>query len=447
MQYISPVDFLIAPIYIFVLFFFIKSKAIKYKGSWLSRFYISTFFLHIMGAVLYAMVIQYYYGYGDSLGFFRASTFLSNLTKDEFTLKYFFYSPSDLSNLFLNSETGDNAIGAVLNNSSNLIIIKISAALSLLSFNKYLVVSLFFGLFSFAGIWRLFIVFNEVLQNKGQKILALTVLYTPSIWFWGSGLIKDSICMGCLGLVVSYIYKIFIKKKFSFTDLLLLGIFFYILFIVKSYIALVLLLAIVVFSVHYFIVNRRTAIEKWIFSILISLTGMLLFAFMLRSYITSLVEDSKATVDTFKSVYESMDSAGESGSGFAGKSIDFTVSGIIISSPINIFTALYRPFLWEVRNVMMIFSSLESFVALIALFYLLAKTKWKFFSYIFSNPFILFAFVFVMVLSLIIGLTTFNFGTMVRYRIPIFPFYCFLLLSVYVKYKEKQLAKKAAVEI
>jgi len=71
MQYISLIDFFIASVYIFLFSLLIKKKAVKYKTTGLYRFYITAFFLHMIGAVLYAFVIQYYYGYGDSLGFFR----------------------------------------------------------------------------------------------------------------------------------------------------------------------------------------------------------------------------------------------------------------------------------------------------------------------------------------------------------------------------------------
>lgn len=438
MNFISFIDFLILPVYISLLYLLIKSRAIKYRENGLDKFYITAFFLHMLGAVLYAMVIQFYYGYGDSFGFFTGSNFITNICKEDFTLKYLFYDSDQLSNLYLSTQTENEVVGNVMSSNANLLVMKFSAALSFICFNRYLIITLFFGLFSFAGIWRLFITFNEILGGKAKRILAITVLYTPSIWFWGSGLIKDSICIGCVGFVVNSLYKIFINKKFSLLDVFFLLLGFYGLFVIKSYIAVALALAIVVFSVHYFVVTRKSAIEKWLFTIVIAILSVTIFSFVLQSYISSLIEDSKGAVDTLKNAYESLDAAGEAGSGFTGKSIDFTAGGILLSSPVTIFTTLYRPFIWETRNIMMLFSSIESFLALFAFLYLLVKAKAKFFVYVFTNHFILFAFVFVMALSMIIGLTTFNFGTMVRYRIPVLPFYSFMLIAVYIKYMENK---------
>ncbi len=440
MQFISLIDFLIAPIYVFILYLLIKSKAIKYRADGLSKYFITAFFLHMIGGILYAMVIQYYYGYGDSFGFFLGSNFITDISKDEFTIKYFFTSSEQLSKLFLSSQTGNEVVGNVMDNDANLMIMKISAAFSFLSFNRYLIITLFFSLFSFGGLWRLYTTFNEVLKNKTPSLLAITVLYTPSIWFWGSGLIKDSICMGCLGFTVNALYKIFISRKFSFTDILILVVCFYGLFVIKSYIAAALILATFIFSIHYFIKTRNSVIEKWIYSIVIFTGGALVISFALQSYINTLIEDSKTAIDTFKNAYENFEAAGEAGSGFSGKTFDFTTGGIILRSPANLFTTLYRPFLWETRNIMMVFSGLESFVALIAFIYLLFKTRFKFFIYAFSDPFILFALTFVVILSITIGFTTFNFGTMVRYRIPVLPFYSFVLIGVYLKFREQKAA-------
>jgi hypothetical protein len=424
------------------MYLLIKSKRIKYKETGLDSFFIVGFFLHMVGAVLYAMVIQYYYGYGDSLGFFRGSNFLTSLTKDELTFKYFFYGPEQLSNLFLSSETGDNVIGAVINNDSNLMIIKISAALSLITFNKYLIITLFFGLFSFIGMWKLFLTFNQVLQGKSQRILAFTVLYTPSLWFWGSGLIKDSICLGCLGIITNIFYRLFIQKKFKITEVISFIVCFYLLFVVKSYIAATLLVGFVVFLIHFFIKSRNSRVEKAAYIIVIAIGAVLIFNFLIASYLQSIIEDSQVAIDSFKNTYENLDASGDAGSGFINKSFDFTPMGILLRSPGAIFTTLFRPFLWEIRNLMMLFSCLESVIALSAVLFLLIKLKvFRFFAYIISDPFILFAFIFVMILSALIGFTTFNFGTMVRYRIPVLPFYSFLLISIYVKYRgQKQLA-------
>ena len=445
MQFINTLDYILLPIYIFIFYLIIRSRAAKYKNEGLDKYYITAFFLHIAGGVLYAMVIQYYYGYGDTIGFFKGANFITKFVKEDYTLKYFFYSGSDLSKIFFTTQSGNEfvgheVVGYLMDNSANLIIMKISALLSFLSFNCYLIITLFFSLFSFIGLWKLFLTFNEILKTKGQKLLVYTVLYTPSIWFWGSGLIKDTICMGCMGIIVYGFYKFFIKKKITALSILASVISLYILYTVKNYIALTLIFSAFVYIIHNIIARIKSKLGKVaILTFIIFLLGVIVNS-LLQNFIDSFLEDSKQAVDTLKSTYENLDVEGIAGSGFAGKDIDFSISGIILNSPFKIFTTIFRPFIWEVKNIMMLFSALESLIALAALVYIMVKFNvYNFFKALFSDSFTLASFCFVIILSLIIGFTTFNFGSMVRYRIPVLPFYAFTLISIFIKYKETKI--------
>ncbi|MBK8495618.1 MAG: hypothetical protein IPL50_11740 [Chitinophagaceae bacterium] len=59
-----------------------------------------------------------------------------------------------------------------------------------------------------------------------------------------------------------------------------------------------------------------------------------------------------------------------------------------------------------------------------------------FFRQIFGNNYLLLSFVFSMLFALIIGFTTYNFGTMIRYKIMLLPFYYFMLVQLYTRYLE-----------
>jgi len=214
MRYITTIDFILFPIYLFFLYFLIKFTARKYGSTQLRKYFIVAFFLHMLGSFLYAMLIQFYYGYGDSFGFFAGSDFIRDyISKGGNPLQIFFTSSESLGklqNMFMNSGL---ELPTGISSEANFTIMKISAALSYISFNSYLVISLFFGLFSFAGLWKLFGTFNQILDKKAEKILAYSILYTPSIFFWGSGLMKDSVCLGLTGFIVYFFYKLFVLKK------------------------------------------------------------------------------------------------------------------------------------------------------------------------------------------------------------------------------------------
>ena len=166
MQFITLVDFLLLPLYLFFFYFLIKITARKYLGTPLHKYFIVGFFLHMLGSFLYAMVVQFYYGYGDSFSFFVGGNFIRNyISNGSNPITIFFISSENL----LNPQSGILSAGLELpvgiGTNSNFIVMKCSALLSYISFNSYLTISLFFGLFAFAGLWRLFCTFNKVLEK------------------------------------------------------------------------------------------------------------------------------------------------------------------------------------------------------------------------------------------------------------------------------------------
>lgn len=436
MDYITIYDYLLLPVYLFAFYFVVAMKAKKYEGTPLKKILITGFFLHMGGSVLYCLVIQYYYGYGDSFGFFQGSDFIRKVissTGDPFSP--LFMSSDDFEKMYAVANVSDYTLPTGIDVDSNLTVMKISAVLSYLSFNSYLIISLFFGLFSFTGLWKLYKTLNEIIEKKVPFLLAFAILYMPSVCFWGSGLIKDSVCLGTIGFIIYYLYKIFIKKKFRYRDPILLLVMVYLLFIIKSYIAVGLMLSVVMAYVLNIVLRSKKSLFKLaLVSLILLISGTILIV-SFSSTLDSIVEDSKNNIETFKGAYTTLNEE-ENGSGFSNIDADISLQGIILRSPLAVFTTLFRPFIWESNKLVMLLSALESFLALLLTFFILIRCRvWRFFYYIFADPYLFFCFTFTIIMGVIIGLSTFNFGTMVRYRLPVLPFYFFMLLYVYIKNK------------
>jgi hypothetical protein len=395
----------------------------------------------MFGAVAYALMVQYYYGYGDSFVFYYGSNFLgSEVVKDVSNLKYFFTSAVDVKTWY-DFEVGDINYSGYFGIDSNLFIMKISAFFSLFTFNKYIVITRFFGFFSFAGLWRLFLVFKDINANKEVKILAWTILYVPSVWFWGSGLIKDSICIGGIGFIIYFLYKLLIKKEFSFKYILGLVVLLYIVAIIKSYIIIVLVVGISVFVFYKFVTPFKNIVIRG-FIISAFLFGAVIVAFITNfsDQLQLLAEESMVQVDSFKRNYEAIKNDDErSRAALEIKEMDLSPAGMITQSPVKIFTCLFRPFIWESGKIFILFSAFESLLLLICTLYVIVKLKFfGVFREIVKSPFVLVSFVMSILFALIIGFTTYNFGTMARYKIILIPFYFFTLVSLYTAYTSKE---------
>ena len=436
MQFITIIDFFLFPIYLFFLYFFIRVIARKYNGTPLRKYFITAFFLHMAGSFLYAMVIQYYYGYGDSFGFYMGSNFIRDVIKEGVNpFKILFMSSEELIKPHNQVMISGAELPTGISANPNFIIMKISAVLSYICFNSYLVITLFFGLFSFAGLWKLFNTFNNILGKKGEKLLAYTILYTPSIWFWGSGLIKDSVCLGLVGFIIYFLHKLFILKKFSVKDLVILVIMVYFLYSLKSYIASLLIVSAALGYVILILKKSRQNFIKFALVILILAVSSVVIFINMASSIESLLQESKEQIEIYKGAYAYAEVEDENSmAGFKGSDFELTVNSFILRSPLAMFSTLFRPFLWESKKPIIFLSALESFLMLIGLLYVMKKTGIRSFFYLlFSEPYIFFAFIFTLLLAAVVGFTTFNFGTLVRYRLPILPFYFFMLIGIYTK--------------
>lgn len=445
MQYIELYDYLLMPVYLIFFYFIINLKSKKYIGTKLRRYCITAFLLHMMGSFLYCMVIQYYYGYGDSFLFFQGSNFIRDVissTGDPFSP--FFMSFDDFSKAVSSIGDPNISLPTGIDAVSNLTIMKISAFLSYFSFNSYLIISLFFGLFSFIGLWKLYCALNEITGKKVERLLAIVILYTPSIWFWGGGLIKDSICVGTIGLIVYYLHKFLIKKKIRPKDPIIFLISFYLLFVIKNYLAGALIASTVFAYMLYVTVKSKNSLLKFASVVLAFSIVITIIAVSLSSIMDSILEEYKSNIEIFKGAYANSYIEDErSMASFTSTTVNSSISDLVINSPVAILTTIFRPLIWETKKPLMLFSALESLLSILATIYLLIKCRvWKFFYYILTDPYIFFCFIFVIILGVIIGFTTFNFGTLVRYRLPVLPFYFFMLLSIYIKTKEAGVLKK-----
>ena len=447
MQHITIFDFLLLPLYLYLFYILVKRKALQLEDRDMMRIFLTAFFLRMLGSVAYSLMVQYYYGYGDSFTYYSGGNFIINqILKDFGNIKYLWISPDDLQKAYSLEEGNIGGVNGYIGIASSVVIMKISAIIAVVSFNKFLITSLFFGLFSFAGQWRLFKVFNDINKDQNRNLMAWAVLYTPSIWFWGSGLMKEAICMGGLGFVVSILYKMFVKKKFSFKDLLVLVFFLYLITVIKSYI--IIIFAVSLSTVIFFklidffknVVIKMVVVLGFLF-----FTLTVAFVTNFTEQLQTLVQESKEQVDTYQRNYEASNQEDESSkAGVDAKEIDATLLSLLLHSPQAIFACLYRPFIWESRKVIILFTSLESMLLLFCTIFLLIKTRiFGFFKIVFNHEYVLFSLVISLLFALVIGFTTYNFGSIVRYKIMLLPFYYFMMVSIYTQLPPKM--KPAAV--
>lgn len=439
-EIITQYDFILLPFYLFVFYLVIRRKSKKYEKLGLKKAFITAFWLRMAGAVLYGLLIQYYYGYGDTIGYYQGGNIISDMIIHDITaVKYLFLPAKDIMAAARAMGFGDS-IPVTMEHDSNALVMKFSAVLSFITFNKFLIISIFFGFFSFAGIWKLFYVFYHLNNKRHVRLLALGVLYLPSLWFWGSGLIKEPLCTGALGFLIYSCYNIFNNKNRSVKNYILVLLAAYLLLIIKGYILALLLISLFIVGITYL----AGLIKSWFIKLpALALCFIIIYVLFINlninTGIENFIEDAAKQFETMQNSYQVVQNEDDrSRATFMLSEINPSLQGMVLNAPAVIGSCLFRPFPWEAQKIIIFFSSLEAMLTLLVTLYVLAKLYFfKFFKYCFTDLVAMFCFVFSILFALLIGYTTFNFGTMVRYKIIFLPFYFFLLIYTYTKGKEQ----------
>lgn len=386
------------------------------------RYFLPALLLKFFAAIFIGLLYQFYYSGGDTFNYFHHSgviydafhdDFLQgiyligrhsnapNLAFDHFQKLYWFYDPPSY------------------------FVSQIAAIFDLFTFHTYSSTALFFALFSFSGCWSLFKELNKKYPGN-TKTLAICILFFPSVLVWGSGILKDTLALSSTFWIVS-LFSRMEGKRLDVWSMLLLVLFFFILYKVKVYVLIVLMPCLLFWRMFRSIQKiRNVPLRVMIAPFIISIFGY--SAYLSATQMVS--EESKYSLGRIAQTTQitSYDIGFYTGSG-AGSSyslgeLDGTIGSMVSKAPLSIITSLFRPFLWEVRNPLMLLSSLEGLVMILVTLYSFRK---GIIQQNLKDPFLISCLIFSIVFAFSVGFS-YNFGTLVRYRIPMIAFYLIPML-------------------
>jgi hypothetical protein len=127
-------------------------------------------------------------------------------------------------------------------------------------------------------------------------------------------------------------------------------------------------------------------------------------------------------------------SSGDEGSSYSLGDFDPTLTGMLTKMPQAIVVTLFRPFPWEARKVIVMLSALEALA--FAFFTIKAFSKnglGRSFKIINKDPNVLFCLIFSLIFAFAVGISSYNFGSLSRYKIPCLPFYAAMLVVLHGK--------------
>lgn len=440
-RFFSTTDLAAFPLCFLIIFFIIRAKAKSNKDERIKMLYFRAFYFKIICVLSFAILTEFYFKGGDTGLYYQATQNMRAAIKDNpDNLKVALLTPkltvkSPLFDYFFYDGYTDDLTYNYMFSSANFFPPKIALLPSYMFFNSYLCISMCFAFFALGGSIRLFKTFYHFYPGQYREI-ALACLFLPSVCYWSSGLLKDPITFGCIGYISYAMLNLFVKKRNYISSIALIAVCSFLLYTIKVYILLVLVMAILIwqFAEYNKLIENRTL--RSIFAGMTFL-GSLAVGYFLLQYLTSFEAAQQYQLDKFQGNAEYQrrmyaDIARQTG----GQDSYFEIN---TSNPLlmvlgGITATFYRPFLWEVNSPIALLSCAESSIFLfLTLFFIYKKGIKKFFTVPFSDPRILMCFVFALIFSVAVGITSANFGALSRYKIPCMPFYLIMILLMYNK--------------
>jgi hypothetical protein len=416
-------DFVVTPIWLIIIYILAYVIRPYVADETNRRYFFPALTIKIIGALAVGFIYQFYYNGGDTYNYHTyGSRHIWEAIMD---------SPDGFNLIFGGDVTGLYQYYSRIpfyTDPGSYFIVRIAALFDIITFSSYSATAILFAVVSFVGMWLFFKAFYEQFPHL-HKWIALSAFFIPSVFFWGSGLLKDTITLASVGAMTFALKRILIDNKLQLGSVLLFLIGAYFIFSTKKYILLCFLPA-AIFWIYFSNLNRIRSLAVRILLvpfILLVVIGSGYWAVLkvsesdVRYSLSKIPETAKVTA------YDIAFQTGrDAGSTYSLGELDGTFGNMISKTPQAINVALFRPYLWEVRNPLMALSALESFAILLFTLYVLIIRRSVFFRMI-TDPNIIFCLVFCLTFAFAVGISTYNFGTLSRYRIPLLPFYVMAL--------------------
>jgi hypothetical protein len=422
-------DLLLTPLYLPFIFLVALLFRRRLCDRYTKQYFMPALTLKIIGAICLGLIYQFYYNGGDTYNFFNDSKVI---------WEAFTHSPvTALRIVFADGEYHYDLYEYTRRiyfyvDSYSFHVIRLAGFLGFFTFHTYSLIAIFFAILSFTGIWAMYKVFYHLYPHLHKK-MAIAVFFIPSVFFWGSGLMKDTITLGALGWAFYGFYFGLINRKNIISNILILVVSLLIIKAIKVYILLCFLPAAffwVFLAYRAKIKSRALQFLALPFTIVASVPlGYLAIEKVTEDNARYQLENIATTTQITAEWLTQMGTL-QKGSVYSLGEFDGTFMGMLSKFPQAVVVTLYRPFIWEVRNPVMLLSALEALFFLYLTIQMFRNFRIKaLLKMLNEQPVLLFCFVFSITFAFAVGISSYNFGTLVRYKIPMMPFF---LAALYI---------------
>lgn len=378
------------------------------KPSSLAPLYFPSLLYKVSLGIALGLIYFFYYQGGDTIAMFEDGVNIAIVAQE--SPKQFFQI------LFLDSNL---PVGMNYTQQPRaLFFAKMISWFAWLTNHHYWLTSVYFSLISFFSIWYLCTLL--VRYFKHPVTIAMAFLFYPSVVFWSAGIIKESIALAMICLIVAFML-LWIKEKNTFSAKISLIVLFLlctlILWKIKYYYVAVLLP--VVFAVVFLYRLKIRILYQLILMVLI-LAGIVFcvswlhpnlhISYVLQAVVTNHDVMLKASQNKDAIIYQNLEANWRS---------------LFHNLPLSFVSGLFRPLPGNGSNWLHFMTGLENLILMgitcLALSQLFLKRI-----VVKEKLLVKSAVVYIIILSVLLALSSPNFGTLMRYKVAYLPFLLYL---------------------
>jgi hypothetical protein len=439
-------DFLIIGVYLIILFILANNiKNRKIENNPVYKYYVWGLFAKVVGAIAMGLIYTLYYREGgDTTNYYRSSEAMVNLLFQS-PNAFFRIMAGEMSGEVRSFFTSQTGYPMYWGKFSSFAVVRAVTPFTLLAFKNYFTATILFAWFFYGGTWKLLLLASK-LYPKYTKSFAFGILFFPSVLFWGSGISKDALALAATGWFLYAMYHVFVERKKLFWNTTVLLLSALLILSVKAYIFVALVPGGFIWLAWSYLKKLSNPVFRFLATPL-TVALFLGFGLLLLSLLSPALGEY-GTLDGIiqKSIitYEDHSRAQQYGENFYSLgSFDGTRWNYFSKAPAAIMAGLFRPYLWEVRNPVMLLAAIENTAFLILVMVIIWRTGFvKTWKIAFDEPLVVFSLSFAIVFAFAVGISTANFGALVRLKIPLLPFLAvglFTLLNRSLELKEENI--------
>lgn len=396
------------------------------QGKLNYKYYLPSLFIHLLGVTFFCLVYGFYYGGGDSYYYFRGGASLNKylLTNPFETISVYFYSIADIP---IDLRYIVDFLGAI-EDDETFFSMKLASIFSLFGFGGFLSASIILSYLSFFFNWKLFTTINKAFYiEKVNSPKLHYILFIPSLFFWGTAILKDTYVFIFSSIIIVIFIQAFNIKKIRFLlfKLFLLVVSSYCIISLKPYVFFPLIGSLLVAYYGLIVSNssllKTNKVFRYIFNFIFFsvLMGILFFGFQsFQSEILSIQYDAIKTLKGFHDWHTKL-----GGSSYSLGITDYSIVGILQQSPLAFLVTYFGPFPWQINSPIMLLTAFESYFYLYLFIVALSKQRLQLFSFFNKHNIIVFSMIFSIIFGVLVGITSYNYGALARFKIQALPFF------------------------